>query len=80
MATKRDWAHMRAIAEGEAVLNLESIRRAALRTPGENVEAGLALSEFAAALAIGFGNKISNEPKPSIPALWKSRRRRGRGK
>lgn len=51
MASERDKARMKRIAETMEGLNREAVREAAGRTPGENVEIGLRLGNFALAAA-----------------------------
>ena len=46
---ERVW--LKSIANGMAELNREAIHRAARRSPGENIEVGLDLSELASAIA-----------------------------
>lgn len=74
MASDRDRAHFERIAEAEAELNSESLRQDARRTPGDNIERGLALSEFAAA----FAGDLSRPDEVAPAALWAVRARRQR--
>lgn len=73
MVSEKDREHFRRIAAIEAELNDESIRAAALRTPGENITLGLELSAFAAS----FGGDLSHPDEPPLIQLWRARRRDG---
>ena len=72
MATERDKAHFRAIAEYEAAANAESLRADAHRTPGENIELGLKLSEFALTAARQMGATPVEEPKVALITLLRA--------
>jgi hypothetical protein len=67
-SSNRRWS---VIAEGMARLERESIERAARASPGENIEAALALSSLVLRSQSDF-----ERPAPvSLVALWKARRR-----
>ena len=72
MVSDNDREHFRRIAAIEAQLNDEALRAAALRTPGESIALGFALSEFAAA----FGGDVTHEDEVPLIHLWRAREQR----
>jgi len=72
MVSDTDREHFRRIAAIEAQLNDEALRAAALRTPGESIVLGFALSEFAAA----FGGDLTHEDEVPLIHLWRAREQR----
>jgi hypothetical protein len=70
--TARDREHFRLIAETEVRLNRDAIRACGLRDPGQNIEIGLELSEFAAS----FGADLSRPDEVPLVVLWRERRKR----
>jgi hypothetical protein len=71
VVSSRDRRHFAQIASAEKGLESESIAVAARRSPGENIEIGLELSEFAAA----FGGEIDQPDQISPARVWRERRR-----
>ncbi len=64
---------MRLIAEAMDALNREAVAEAARRSPGENIEIGLALGDFALAIA----QHDAPRPEEVAPAqLWKELKRK----
>ncbi len=74
MVSERDRAHFRAIAEAEAELNLESIRRAAHRTPAENLALAFALTRWVST----FAGSLDRPDEVAPIAVWLKRRRHRR--
>ncbi len=72
MATDRDRAHLRSIAEYEAKANADSLREDALRSPGQNIELGLQLSQFAASAAAQMGTSLNEEPPVPLSSVWRA--------
>jgi hypothetical protein len=70
VASARDRGHFDRIAAAEREAERESIEAAAARSPGENVELGLELSDFAAA----FGGDTSSPDDVAPVRLWRARR------
>ncbi len=71
MTTPQD--KLQRMAEGMARLNQESAARAAAATPGESIERALELSAL-----VGRSNTNFDKPlPPSLPALFKARRKQG---
>ncbi len=70
MVSARDREHFKRIAAAEREAERESIEQAAARGPGESIELGLALSEFAAA----FGGEIAGSDDVAPSSLWRARR------
>ena len=71
--SEKDRQHFRAIAEGMARLDLESIAREQSLTPGQRIQAALRLTDV-------FLQSSQGAPKPmpiSLAALWKQRRSDG---
>jgi hypothetical protein len=71
MPSARDRGHFDRIAAAEREAERESIEAAAARSPGENVELGIALSDFAAA----FGGDTTSPDDVAPASLWRARRR-----
>lgn len=72
-ASEKDREHFRAIAEGMARLDLESIAREQSLTPGQRIQAALRLTDVFLKSSLGA-------PKPapiSLVALWKQRHSHG---
>ena len=57
------------IAAGEEQNRLDAIAQAARRTPGENIEAGFALTEFIST----FAGSLEREDEVAPSALWRKR-------
>lgn len=74
MASARDWAHMRAIAEGKAQARWASIRDTAFRSPAQNLTAACELSAWISS----FAGTLDRPAEPPLIALWRARRRQRR--
>jgi hypothetical protein len=72
MVSEKDREHFRRIAAIEAQLSDEAVRRAAARSPGDNIALGFELSEFAAS----FGGDVSHLDEVPPIQLWRARRTR----
>jgi hypothetical protein len=59
----------RSIADGEERNRLDSIARAAARSPGENIEAALALSAFVSE----FAASLERDDEIAPAQLWRAR-------
>jgi len=68
MITPRERRHFEAIGRAEAEQARHSIEAAAGRTPGENIELGFALAEFARS----FGGEIYRTEKVSLASCWRA--------
>jgi hypothetical protein len=62
-----DRRHLEQIARAEEQLAADSIRAAASRSPGENIEIGFGLAEFAAS----FGGEIYRPDEVPLAAVWR---------
>ncbi len=60
------------VARGQADNRLRSIRRAAARPPGDNVEAALALSAF----VTSYARSAAREKEQAPAAIWRRIRER----
>ncbi len=70
MASANDKMHFRAIAEGMEELNREATRRAAARSPGENIEIAFRLTR-AATRGVSAWALARPEDEVSPASLWR---------
>ena len=73
MASKRDKARMKRIADAMDELNRGAVREAAVRSPGANIEIGLRLGDF----ALGAAQHPDTRPEELPPVqLWRKLKKR----
>ncbi len=71
MASLEEREHFRRIAAQEAALSAAALEASARRSPGENLEEGLALSDF----ALAFGGTTTRPPPRALIELERALRR-----